>query len=87
MQWAMAHHTNITTHPPITVVTRHTFETIDDPVVNGRCTDYITYPYFQADYRTNHDRSGAIQQGGGLGNWCAMRGECLLLGTSNAGDA
>lgn len=46
------------------------FETIDDPVANGRCTDYITYPYFQADYRTNHDRSGAILPGGGLINWC-----------------
>ena len=58
------------------------FETIDDPVANGRCTDYITYPYFQADYRTNHDRSGAIQQGGGLGNWYVVSLEENLVWVS-----
>lgn len=69
-------------HLNCTVVTRHMFETIDDPVANGRCTDYITYPYFQADYRTNHDRSGAIQQGGGLGNWYVVSLEENLVWVS-----
>lgn len=55
------------------------FETIDDPVANGRCTDYITYPYFQADYRTIHNLNGSLLPGGGLGNWYDMLASCVPL--------